>query len=96
MKNSGGQDAAFKESSPNMSNLQLLHEKHELTHSAVSAIHSGGVSTHHSVGKGVAGLGHRQTLDDLWSHPGKRAHQRHVRGVGQEPGRSEITDLKKS
>lgn len=50
--------------------------------------------THHSVGECVAGLRHRQTLDDLWGHPGKRAHQRHVRRVGQEPGRSEITDLK--
>lgn len=74
-----------------MSNFKLLNTKFK---SIVSAILKGDV-THHSVGERVAGLGHRQTLDDLRGHPGKRAHQRHVRRVGQEPGRPEITDLKK-
>lgn len=54
----------------------------------------GGDVTHHAVGERVAGLGHRQTLDHLRSHPGKCAHQRHVCRVVQEPGCPEITDLK--
>lgn len=52
--------------------------------------------THHAVGERVAGLGHRQTLDHLRSHPGKRAHQRHVCRVVQEPGCPEITDLQQN
>lgn len=76
-----------------MPNFMMLHKKSNTTCWASSILRS--TVTHHSVGECVAGLGHWQTLDDLWSHPGKRAHQRHVRRVGQEPGRSEITDLER-
>lgn len=50
--------------------------------------------THHTVGESVTLFRHRQTLDHLRSHPGKRAHQGHVRCVGQELGCPKITDLK--
>lgn len=49
--------------------------------------------TYHAVGVGVTGLRHGQALDDFWGHPGERAYQGHVCGVGVEPGRPKITDL---
>lgn len=49
--------------------------------------------TYHTVGEGVTRLRHRQTLDHLGGHPGERTHQWHVCGVGQELGRTKITDL---
>lgn len=51
--------------------------------------------SHHAVGVGVAGLRDRQALDHLWGHPGEGAHQGHVCGVGHEPGRPEVTDLRR-
>lgn len=50
-------------------------------------------ATHHTIGEGVTSLRHRQALDHLGGHPGKRAHQGHVCCVGQELRRPEITDL---
>lgn len=49
--------------------------------------------TYHAVGVGVTGLRHGQALDDFWGHPGERAYQGHVCGVGVEPGCPKITDL---
>lgn len=49
--------------------------------------------THHTIGESVTSLRHRQALDHLWSHPGKRAHQGHVCCVGQKFGCPKITDL---
>ena len=51
-------------------------------------------STHHAVRVGVTGLGHRQALNDLRSHPGEGAHHGHVGGVGEELRGPEITNLK--
>lgn len=50
--------------------------------------------THHAVGVGVAGLGHRQALNDLRGHPGERAHHGHMGGVREELGGPEVTNLK--
>lgn len=51
-------------------------------------------AAHHAVGVGVTGLGDGQALDDLGGHPGERPHHRHVGGVREELGRTEVTDLK--
>lgn len=50
--------------------------------------------THHAVGVGVAGLGHRQALNDLRSHPGESSHHCHVGGVGEELRRPKVANLK--
>lgn len=49
--------------------------------------------THHAVRVGVAGLGDRQTLNDLRSHPGESSHHCHVGGVGKELRRPKVANL---
>lgn len=53
-----------------------------------------GSIAHHAVGVGVARLWDGQALDDFGGHPGERPHHRHVSGVREELGRTEVTDLK--